>query len=96
LNLPADLTTRMVAKALGLTENEFRAARPGLERDRKFPPADPLTGRTCPLAFERWRQLRNAALFPELRSELTSQPGARHAATIDVASRMKGDGAWRG
>lgn len=91
-SLPRDLTARQVAQALGMTEAAFRAERAAMERQRGFPRPDPTTGLTCPLALERWRQLRNPHLFPEL----TGQPAARHAATVDINARLAGRERWAG
>ncbi len=88
--LLCDLTTKQVAQAMGMTEAEFLAAMPGLISARGFPKPDPLTGRIDPLAFDRWRRLRNPHLFPEL----TKAHVARDAGTISVSERL-GRG-WRG
>lgn len=61
-----DVPAAAVAQRLGLTDaRELEALRPQLEA-RGFPPPDPVTGRWCIEAVDRWRLLRHQRLFPEL------------------------------
>lgn len=81
--LAPDLTLREIARALGIEESELRAVMPELVAGRGFPKPDPLTGRVDPVAFERWRRLRNQHLFPEL----TQASGARDPRAVAAARR---------
>lgn len=89
--IPVDLTPREAARSLGLESaadlgpalTKYRAA--GLA----VPAPDPVTGRFDPVAWERFRRLRNPALFPEL----TASPSARDPA---AAARERRGRAWAG
>jgi hypothetical protein len=82
-----DVAPSVVARRLGLSLEEFERVRPHLER-RKFPRADPTTGRYCMEAVDRWRLSR----YPELFPELTAAPAARRADAVfdDRLARING------
>jgi hypothetical protein len=62
----------MVARLLGLDDaREFDRLRPQLEA-RGFPGPDPVTGRWCVEAVDRWRHRRHPHLFPELTAAPTA------------------------
>lgn len=72
-----DVSAARVAELLGLSLADFQSRLPALA-ERGFPPPDPTTEHYCIEAVDRWRLLRSPRLFPEL----TTAPGAAHAATV--------------
>lgn len=85
-SLAPDLTLREIARALGIEESALRDALPELVAGRGFPKPDPLTGRVDPVAFERWRRLRNHHLFPELTPASTARDPRAVAAARRTAA----------
>jgi hypothetical protein len=78
-NIPehGDVSKKLVAQRLGLTEAEFDAHLPRLQK-RDFPNPDETTGLYCIEAVDRWRLRRHGNLFPEL----TSAPAAMDANAV--------------
>jgi hypothetical protein len=62
---PGDVPPEKVARRLHLTLVQFDERKARLFA-RGFPPPDPDTGMYDLEAVDRWRRLRNRALFPEL------------------------------
>lgn len=75
--LRADLSLSEVARLLGMKVDDLLPHMKDLQENRGFPSPEPLTGRFDPEAIERWRRLRNSALFPELeKPKLAKQSGS--------------------
>ena len=89
--LDPDLTPAEAARSRGLAGADALGPALSAYRARGYavPSADPVTGRFDPVAWERFRRLRNAHLFPEL----TAAPTARDPA---LAARDRKVRAWPG
>jgi hypothetical protein len=79
--LDPDLTPKEAARTLGLQSADELG--PALKAYRACgipaPDPDPVTGRFDPVAWERFRRLRNPSLFPELTSATTARDPAAAA-----------------
>lgn len=73
-----DVPLKLVALRMGYASvREFEADLPEF-RQRGFPAPDPISGRYCIEAVDRWRQRRYPELFPEL-AQASDALDASHA-----------------
>ena len=81
-----DLTPSTVARTLGYPSLAAFIEKADIYVAAGLRP-DPISGLYDPEAFERWRRLRNASLFPEL----TGATGARNAGDV-FGERLRRNG----